>query len=128
VPYRCTECDEEQRADRNCGNRKKLLHEILVSEEWDRVPLAYHDHEVRKIEDLKFFACPVSTITGNTWDLIRQVNLCCNSEGQIIHLPEPELSILNQSPRFLQAVEIVRRERNSEWFFERQQKWAKNKG
>ncbi|MDD2365176.1 MAG: hypothetical protein PHN84_03335 [Desulfuromonadaceae bacterium] len=89
--------------------------------------LSYHDHEVRKIEDLKFFACPVSTITGNTWELMRQVNLCCNAAGEIKHLPEPDLSILDQSPRFLRAVEIIRSERNSEWFYELQQKWAKAK-
>lgn len=91
------------------------------------MPLAYHDHEVRKIENLKFFACPLTAITGNTWDLLRQVNLCCNSAGEIIHLPEPDLSILDQSQRFLKAVEIVRGERNSGWFHEKQQKWAKQK-
>jgi hypothetical protein len=91
------------------------------------VPTAYHDHEVKKIEGLKFFACPLSTITGASWELIKQVNICCNSTGDIIHLPEPAVSILEQSPRFMAAVDIIRRERNSDWFFERRQKWAKNK-
>lgn len=98
-----------------------------MSTEWEQVPNSYHDHEVKKIEDLKFFACPLTTITGNTWELLRQVNFCCNSKGDIIHLPEPELSILDQSPRFLKAVEIVRNERNSEWFSEKQRSWAKQK-
>lgn len=104
-----------------------MLHEILTADDWDRVPVKYHDFEVKKIENLKFFACPLTTITGNSWELLRQVNLCCNSAGEIVHLPEPDLSILDQSPRFLKAVEIVRGERNSEWFYERQQKWAKQK-
>jgi hypothetical protein len=104
-----------------------LLHTILVSDEWEQVPTSYHDYEVRKIEDLKFFACPISTITGATWDLLRQVNICCNAAGEIIHLPEPEYSVLDQSPRFLQAVEIVRRERHSQWFTEKQKQWAKAK-
>jgi hypothetical protein len=104
-----------------------LLHEILVSDEWDKVPTTYHDHEVRKIEDLKFFACPLTAITGSSWELMRQVNLCCNSSGEIVHLPEPDVSILDQSPRFLRAVEIIRSERNSSWFRERQMKWAKDK-
>lgn len=95
--------------------------------EWDQVPTSYHNHEVYKIEDLKFFACPLSTITGNTWELLRQVNLCCNAAGEIIHLPEPDLSVLDQAPRFLTAVEIVRSERNSEWFRDLQEKWAKQK-
>jgi len=120
-----TENNDEQRDLRNCGNRKRLLHDILIGAEWDRVPRGYHDHEVIKIDDLKFFACPLTTITGVTWELLRQVNLCCNSAGEIIHLPEPDLSILDQSPRFLKAVELVRNERNSEWFRDMQAKWAK---
>jgi hypothetical protein len=104
-----------------------LLHEILTGEEWDRVPVPYHHFWQKKIDDLKFFACPINVITGSTWDLLRQVNLCCNGSGEIIHLPEPELSIMDQSPRFLKAVEIVKRERNSEWFREQQDKWIKDK-
>lgn len=114
------------REQRNCNNQKKLLHEILIRDEWEQVPLAYHDHEVKKLDDLKFFACPLTVITGNTWELIKQVNLCCDGEGNIRHLPEPSMSILDQSPRFLEAVQIVRAERHSEWFREQQDKWAKN--
>jgi len=126
VPYQCTECDEESRSERNCGNRKRLLHEVLIGEEWDQVAAGYHEHEVKKIEDLKFFACPITAITGNTWELLRQINLCCNSAGEVVHLAEPEFSILDQSPRFLEAVNIIRGERNSDWFHQLQQKWAKH--
>lgn len=126
-PYDCRQCDDEQREERNCHNRKKLKHSILVRDEWEQVPNQYHSHEVRKIDDLKFFECPLSAIRPATWDLLRQVNTCCNADGSIIHLPEPDLSILDQSPRFMAAVEIVRAERNSEWFREKQQKWAKDK-
>jgi hypothetical protein len=103
-----------------------LLHEILIGDEWDQVPVDYHYLWQKKIEDLKFFACPLSVITGETWELLRIVNMCTNAAGEIIHLPEPEYSILDQSPRFLKAVEIVRRERNSEWFRQLQQKWAQD--
>jgi hypothetical protein len=82
---------------------------------------------VKKLEGIKFFACPWSAITGETWDLLRQINLCTNPSGEIVHLPEPEFSILDQSPRFLRGVEIVRRERNSSWFRELQEQWAKEK-
>jgi hypothetical protein len=82
---------------------------------------------VKKIEDVKFFACPLTTITGNTWELIRQVNICCDTEGTIRHLPEPDISIMAQSPRFLHAVQTIRSERHSEWFREKQEYWAKNK-
>lgn len=112
---------------RNCYNRHRLLHEILTSEEWDSVPVDYHDLEVKKLDTIKFFSCPCSAITGDTWDLLRQVNLCTNAAGEIVHLPEPEFSIMDQSPRFLRAVEIVRSERNSEWFRSQQDKWAKQR-
>jgi len=80
---------------------------------------------VEKIDSLKFLACPVSTITAETWDLIRLVNLCTNKDGDIHHLPEPEFSITDQSPRFLKAREIVISERNSDWFRELQKKRSK---
>lgn len=100
----------------------------MIADEWNRVPIDYHDLEVRKIDDLKFFSCPLSVITGETWELLKQVNICTNAAGEIVHLPEPEFSILDQSPRFLKAVEIVRRERNSAWFRELQKKWNEKTG
>ena len=80
---------------------------------------------MEKIDNLKFLACPVSTVTVETWELLRLVNLCTNREGDILHLPELEYSIVDQSPRFLAAVETVRSERNSEWFRRLQEERAK---
>ena len=80
---------------------------------------------MEKIDNLKFLACPVSTITAETWDLIRLVNLCTDKDGDIHHLPEPEFSIVDQSPRFLKAHEIVVRERNSDWYRDLQKKRLK---
>lgn len=84
------------------------------------MPTEYHDHTVLKLgddgEQVKFFVCPAHAITGTTWDLIRQVNLCCDGDGNVRHLPEPQYSILDQPPPFLYAVEIMRRERNSDWY------------
>lgn len=114
--------------ERNCYNRRRLLHNILTSDEWDSVPVDYHDYEVKKLDTIKFFACPMSVITGDTWSLLRQVNLYTNAACEIgPHLPEPHLPLHDQSPRFLRAVEIVRSERNSEWFRGLQDKWAKQK-
>lgn len=67
----------------------------------------------------------MSAITADTWDLIKLVTRCTNRDGDIIHLPEPEYGILEQSPRFLKAVEIVVQERNSRWFSDLQMEWAK---
>jgi len=64
-------------------------------------------------------------ITADTWDLIKTVNLCIGSKGDILHLPEPEFSILDQSPRFLEAVQIVRQERNSDWYHDELKQQAK---
>jgi hypothetical protein len=92
-------------------------------DEWRSVPT--DTPHVEKIADLKFLACPVSVITGETWELLRLVNICTNREGDILHLPEPEFAIVDQSPRFLKAVELVRGERNSEWYRDLIEKRAK---
>jgi hypothetical protein len=100
-----------------------------VGPEWDRVPVSYFDHEVKKLDDLIFFACPLSTITPESWELIRMVNLYTNAAGEVgPHLPEPHLPLHDQSPKFLEAVRLVRQERNSQWFRGLQEKWAKEKG
>lgn len=92
-------------------------------DEWRLVPS--DTPHVEKIADLKFLSCPISVISGESWDLIRLVNLCTNKDGDILHLPEPEFSIVDQSPKFLKAVELVRSERHSEWFREHLEKRAK---
>jgi hypothetical protein len=58
---------------------------------------------------------------------MRQVNRCCDGVGFIRLLPEPVLSILDQSPRFLRAVEIVTRERNSDWYHDLLEQRAKER-
>lgn len=91
------------------------------------MPTSYHQQTVLKVDKTKFFSCPNKVISATSWELIRQVNLCSNKDGDIIHLPEPDLSVLDQSPRFLAAVDIVRRERNSDWYNEKLAEWAKDK-
>lgn len=95
------------------------------------MPKDYHDATVLKMSGdggtaLKLFECPLSVITPDTWDLIRQVNLYTDDSGRVgPHLPEPEFPLHQQSPRFLKAVELMRREKNSDWFREQQQEQAK---
>lgn len=104
-----------------------MLHTLLEGDEWQQVSASYHSQTILKLDKIKFFACPLKVITPRTWELIRQVNLCTNKDGDVIHLPEPDLSILDQSPCFLAAVETVRRERNSDWYQEQLETWAKQK-
>lgn len=91
----------------------------MAGYEWDLVvPREYHDHEVCKIDDLKFFVCPVDFITRRTWNILGLVNETTNLEnGALVHLPFPG-SYLEQPEWFREAVKIKRCERNSDWFHE----------
>lgn len=66
-----------------------------------------------KIGDLKLFACPVSTITAKTWQILKLVNETTHPETTtILHLPF-DGSILDQPAWYREAVTIVREERNA---------------
>ena len=95
---------------RNCHNRRGIRHPILQgAKEWRQVSSTLK--HVLKIGDLKFFSCPVSTVTRRTWDLMRLVNETVSSEHcDILHLIAPG-TILDQPPWFLQSVRTVRSER-----------------
>lgn len=65
---------------------------------------------VLKMDDLKFFRCPVSVITRASWDLLQLVNDTTSSDGDILQLPCPG-SYLDQPERYREAVRIVKTER-----------------
>lgn len=73
---------------------------------------------VKKIADTKFFACPVSTISAESWQILQLVTDCTDSEGRITLLPWAG-ALLDQPPWFRQAVHIVRSERHSSWLAEK---------
>jgi hypothetical protein len=62
---------------------------------------------------LKFFACPISTVTRQSWDVLRLVNDCTDADCHLVNLPFPG-AVLDQPEWFLEAVRIVRSER-AEW-------------
>jgi len=74
-------------------------------------------YHVLKIDCTKFMACPVSTITRRTWQILRLVNEVCGAENcEILHLPFNNSdggpgTILDQPTWFRDAVAIVRCER-----------------
>lgn len=77
-------------------------------DEWLQVPAGLR--HVLKIDDLKFYQCPVSCITPRTWRMLRTVNETTNADGDILHLPYPG-TILEQPEWYREAVQIVRSER-----------------
>lgn len=86
-----------------------MRHPVLTgAAEWRRVSASLR--HVLKIADTKFFACPVSTITRRSWDMLALVNQTTSAEGNILHLPLPG-SYLQQPAWYREAVQIVRSER-----------------
>ena len=120
APYDCNNCTEKQRHNRNCYNRNGYTEKLLLGvDEWKSIPSSRKP--VLKIDDLKFMACPVSSITAHTWQLIKLVNRCTGGEGtELQHLPFAGL-ISDQPEGFLEAVDIMRKER-SEYFRQQQNK------
>lgn len=95
---------------RNCRNRRGLRHSVLKGrDEWKKVsPGIPH---VLKIGDIKFFECPLSAVKPRTWDLMRLVNETALGEHmEQLYLPEPG-TIMDQSPRYREAIGIVRHQR-----------------
>lgn len=110
--WHCADCDERKRNLRNCHNRHDLSWSIaLEAAEWRQVP-----PEVRPVlhgedfDDLRFYQCPVSCITADTWELLALVDETTNAEGDILHLPCPG-TILDQPGVYREAVRIVKSER-----------------
>jgi hypothetical protein len=93
---------------------------VLVGDEWNlTVPAGYHDHEVLKIDDLKFFVCPISFIASKSWEILELVNETTDPEtGRIEHLPYAG-ALTEQPGWYREAVKIKRTERHSEWFTEK---------
>jgi len=80
-------------------------------DEWQSVSSKLQ--HVLKIDDLKYFSCPVGSITPRTWQIMRLVNESTSSEHcDIIHLPFPG-TLLEQPVWFRQAVQIIKHERAS---------------
>lgn len=67
-----------------------------------------------KLEDLKYYQCPVSVITSYSWELLRLVNDTVNNDGDLLPLcpGHPAIDEIAQRPRAWQeAVRIVKSER-----------------
>lgn len=100
---------------------------LVGDHEWNiLVPTGYHQNEVQKMGDLKFFECPQSFITRRSWQIIALVNETADADGNILHLPFSG-TILEQPLWYRGAVKMVRSERHSDWNRELQEKRARAK-
>lgn len=107
--YDCLKCNERTRKTRNCRNKKKYKHKILIErQEW--LSVSSHLRAVKKIAKIKFFECPQSAITKKTWNIIALVNEVTNKDTDILHLPFKG-TILEQPEWFREAVKITKSER-----------------
>lgn len=108
--YDCTTCEQKKKALRNCHNHADVLHPILNGpEDWKLYPP--EKKPVAKLDRTKFFACPVSTITPHTWEMIRLGNACLTGEDDAITTLPFSGGYLEQPPWFREAMEIIRGER-----------------
>lgn len=104
--YCCDSCRKHEQ--RNCGNRIGYTDTLLAKHQWLEFPASIKP--VVKLGDLKLYECPITAITATTWEILRIVNGTITADGDITCLPFPG-AYLDQPPWYLQAVEIVRRER-----------------
>lgn len=65
---------------------------------------------VLKLGDIKFYRCPLGSITPASWQLLHLVQETTNADGDIIQLPYPG-ALLDQTPRYREAVRIMRAEK-----------------
>lgn len=80
-----------------------------------------------KIDNLKFFQCPLSYITPRSWRILDLVVETTSGEtGEILHLPYSG-SYLEQPAWYREAVKIRRNERLSTWFNDLMERKAKDK-
>ena len=108
-PQDCSDCDERQRKNKNCHNKKELKTEISTGrKEW--LSISSDIPHVVKILDTKFYTCPLSVITRKTWKLLELVNDTTDPETNIVTLPYPG-AYLAQPSWYRVAVRIIRTER-----------------
>lgn len=83
------------------------------ADEWKKVAPAQRPALKIPWAPTKFMACPVSTISTTTWQVLGLVNECTSAEHtDLLHLPF-DGKLLDQPRWFRAAVSIVRDERNA---------------
>jgi hypothetical protein len=101
--YDCQQCTEKKRDARNCHNRKGRRDNILEKLEWQT---ASRDIRAIKIGEVKFYRCPISTITRKTWEILKVINATTDVDGNII-IPYVGQSYTDQPEWYKQALNIV---------------------
>lgn len=106
--FNCADCKGRKKKVRNCDNVNGYKKTLSNKGEWGLWPPALKP--AIKLGDLKLYECPLTAITGRTWDIIRIVNQTTDDSGKILHMPYPG-SYLEQPEWYREAVEITQRER-----------------
>lgn len=98
---------------RNCFNRHQLQPDIAWGNaEWLQVPGDLK--HVMKIDDVKFYRCPIAVITPYSWQLLQLVNDTTNGDCDLLPVPpgHPALAEIAERPEaYREAVRIVKSER-----------------
>ena len=121
--FDCLSCDAKTKKLLNCQNHTGVLYPILNGpDEWRLYPL--ERKPVLKLGRSKFFACPVSTVTPHTWEMLRLGNACLSGENDAITILPFAGGYLDQPSWFREAMEIIRTERGK-WRQDQREKLKK---
>ncbi|MBI5344764.1 MAG: hypothetical protein HZB83_05430 [Deltaproteobacteria bacterium] len=87
-PFRCEDCGEKDRADRNCLNRLGLSDDTRAVREYtDDVKMELKEKNARKVfslGNLRLYECPLSYVTEDIAEIMRLVYLM-DASGHLLH-------------------------------------------
>jgi hypothetical protein len=81
-----------------------------MKEDWKSVSVKLRS--VLKVGDLKFFECPMSVISKQTWAVLGIVNETTDGDCNILHMPFVG-TIFDQPQWYRTAVKLVKSERSN---------------
>jgi hypothetical protein len=109
-PFKCDECSERDKDNRNCFNRKGLSEGAIAVESYtDEIAGEHRELNAQKVFSLgtlRLYECPLSYLTQDTREITRLVYLC-EDKGLMLH----EGGIGNQPSWFIEAMEVFRAEK-----------------
>ena len=111
-PFDCGTCSDKQRLESNCGNADGLSGDARGFEDYTdeiKEELGKGKRFKLAVGGFKFYECPLTYITEETWQLIRLVHLI-DTSGHLLHSG----GWANQPQWLVEAYEIYKQECNRE--------------
>lgn len=68
-----------------------------------------------KIEETKFFQCPLQAISGRTWRMLEIAGETTDHNGNVVQRPYPG-AYQSQPAWYRHAVRVLRNEKTAKWF------------